>query len=114
MNAPRPVIPAEIEARRRAASLAWRASMPRATPQLQAAAAMAEAAISYGTLAADHPPGSIRTLQEVVADAVVSGLSGRPAPERVTAAEQEQHAAKIWTSILRDLPPIGAPERAPA
>ena len=114
MNARCPAIPAEVEARRRAASLRFRASMPRATPEVQAAADAVEVAIAYATLAAAHPPGSIRTLQEVVADAVVSGLSGRPVPERVAAAEREQHAAKIWADILPSLPPVGTPERGPA
>ena len=110
MNAPRPVIPAEIEARRRAGSLAFRAKLPHASAQIRAAAAAAQAAIEFADLAAAHLPRSIPTLEQAVSDAVIAGLSGRPAPERGTAPEREQLAAKAWTSVLRHLPPVGAPE----
>ena len=110
MNTPQPVIRAEVEARRRAASLAFRAKLPNASPAVRATAEMAEVAIRYATLAASIPPGSIRTVQQVVADAIVSGLSGRPAPERVTAAERAAHAEKVWGDIVRRLPVVGARE----
>ena len=112
MNAPRPVIPAEIEARRRAGSLAFRAKLPHASAQIRAAAAAAQAAIEFADLAAAHLPRSIPTLEQAVSDAVIAGLSGRPAPERGTAPEREQHAANVWDGVLRHLPPVGS--RAPS
>lgn len=54
MNAPQPVIPAETEARRRAASLAFRAKMPNASAEIRAAAEMAQAAIAYADAASAH------------------------------------------------------------
>ena len=114
MNTPQPVTPAEVEARRRAAALGFRARLPNASPGVRAAAEMAEVAIRYGTLAGANPPRSIRTVHQVVADAVISGLSGTPAPERVTAAEREAHAAKVWGDIVRRLPVVGAREPARA
>ena len=113
MNAPSPATaPAEVEARRRAASLAFRARLPHASPEVRAAAEMAQAAIEFAQLSAAHPPGSIPTLEQAVSDAVIAGLSGRPAPERVTGAEREQHTVKIWDGVLRHLPPVGS--RAPS
>ena len=110
MNAPRPAIAAEAEVRRRAASLAFRARLPNASAAVRAAAEMAQAAIEFAQIAAANPPGAIPTLEQAVSDAVIAGLSGRPAPERGTAPEREQLAAKAWTSVLRHLPPVGAPE----
>ncbi len=112
MDAARPMIPAETEACRRAASLAFRARLPNASPEVRAAAAAAQAAIEFAQLAAANPPGSIRTLEQAVSDAVIAGLSGRPAPERGTAPEREQHAANVWDGVLRHLPPVGS--RAPS
>ena len=52
MNAPSPATaPAEVEARRRAASLAFRARLPHASPEVRAAAEMAQAAIAYADAA---------------------------------------------------------------
>ncbi len=114
MNTPQPVIPAEVEARRRAASLAFRARLPNASPEVRAAAAMAEVAIEFARVFAAIPPGSIRTLPEALEEAIISGLSGRPAPGRITAAERAAHAEKVWDDILRRLPVVGAPEPARA
>ncbi len=59
MDATQPVIPAETEARRRAASLAFCAKLPNASPEVRAAAEMAQAAIAYADAASAHVWGGV-------------------------------------------------------
>lgn len=106
--------PAETEARRRAASLAWRARLPRATPEVRAAAGMAEAAIQFAELSAANPPGAIRSVGNALDNAFITGLSGRPAPGRVTPAEIAARGAKVWSGILRHLPAVSGAAPASA